>query len=207
MVLAQPVTQARGQQQLLITITRKKVLRHHPPPTAGYTTIVLNPPDDTTRFTRQPRNSRFCDQSTRSLARGDLAQPIGFRRELHADRSPMCVRAGGHMWFHRSLCGQLHSYADDKCDECDGDQKARRARAVAHPPPRTLVGVALTRRRAARRARSAPLTPGRARRVDRPRGSPARRSHEIVATVTVCPPRAAVLGGTRPRLRRARRRP
>jgi len=44
-VLAQPLTQARRQQQLLLAITRQEVLRH--------ARIVLNRSDSTT-FVRQP---------------------------------------------------------------------------------------------------------------------------------------------------------
>jgi hypothetical protein len=62
-ILAEPVTQAGRQQQLLITITSEEVLRHHRPPKLGDTTIVLNPPDDKnpqpTRFARQPQMRGF----------------------------------------------------------------------------------------------------------------------------------------------------
>jgi hypothetical protein len=54
-LLRQPLTQARRQQQLLLTITRDEVLRHH--------RIVLNPPDATpVCATATARSSTRLDQ-------------------------------------------------------------------------------------------------------------------------------------------------
>jgi hypothetical protein len=90
-ILAQPVAQARGQQQLMVTITNEEILPNHRPPKPGDTAIVFNPPDN------KPQNNQVYATASN--------QPFNVSDGLEPTTAWTTTRRTGYRWV---LWSSLH---------------------------------------------------------------------------------------------------